>query len=148
MKAPVVIFDYIGKDGVPITIEKKFQDTYVKRLNGILKPKTRKDFVFENKGNLLHEHDFKQAFMRYCGHEFYPHIVRSHYATMKLKNFMKKEKNITKDKVKKLFTAIAHDLGHKRFNKKKQDWQENYAVTIHSYIKPQLMEQLSKRMIN
>lgn len=148
VKAPVVVFDYIGKDGVPIKIEKKFMDNYVRRLKTILTPKKEKEFVFEKYGSLLHEHDFKQAFQRYCGHEFYPHIVRSHYATMALKKFMEHEKEITKDKVKTLFMSIAHDLGHKRFNKKKQDWQENYTVTIHSYIKPQLIEELEKKIKN
>lgn len=148
VKSPLVMFNYVGKDGVPINISKKFLNTYISRLKNILDSRKNKEFVFEKNGRILHEHDFKEAFRKYCGHEFYPHIVRSHYATMKVKNFLKTEKKITKEKADKLFIKIAHELGHKKFNKKNHDWQDNYTVTIHSYVQPELIERLQKRISN
>lgn len=146
VRRPEVTFDYVGKDGVPIKIIKRFLDEYTERLNSILAKRKKDEFVFSKNGSVLREHDFKDAFLRYCGHEFYPHIVRSHYATMKVKKFLKENKNITKERMRNLFMEIAHNLGHKRFNKKKQDWQESYAVTVHSYIQPELVEKLQKRI--
>ena len=136
-----VTFDYIGKDGVPIKISKNFSQIYVKRLKPLLKNK----FVFSKDNGLLDENDFKKAFARYCGKEFYPHIVRSHYATMRVKNFLTKEK-VTKEEVSKLFMSIAHDLGHRKFNKKTKEWQEHYAVTVSSYIQPKLIERIQKKI--
>ena len=104
------------------------------------------DFVFTNNGKPLHSIDFKHAFAKYCGQEFYPHIVRSHHATKKVKQFLAKNKVINKEKADKLFMSIAHDLGHKKFNKKKQQWEEHYAVTVNSYVQPELLEKVKKRI--
>ena len=36
----------------------------------------------------MKESDFKAAFKKYCGEEFYPHIVRSYIATEKAKEIL------------------------------------------------------------
>lgn len=142
----IVTFDYFGKDGVPIKISHKFSTNYVKKLNAILKSKRSKEYVFSKNGHALHEQDFKKAFVQYCGKEFYPHIVRSHHATTKVKKFLAKSRSFSHEKVEKLYQSIAHDLGHKKFNKKKQAWEEHYAVTVNSYIQPELVELVQKRI--
>lgn len=142
IKNNVATFNYIGKDGVPINISQKFPTTYIIRLKTILKQKKKNEFVFSKYKRPLAEHDFKAAFVKYCGHEFYPHIVRSHYATMRVKNFLARRHKTTKQEVEKLFLSISHALNHKRFNKKKQEWQEHYAVTVSSYIQPELVDKV------
>jgi hypothetical protein len=146
VKGSVVTFDYIGKDGVPIKIFHKFSNSYLKRLKLLIKERKKNEFVFSKNGHPLHETDFKKAFMKYCGEEFYPHIVRSHHATKKVKQFLAKNRVINKEKADKLFMSIAHDLGHKKFNKKKQLWEEHYAVTVNSYVQPELLERVKKRI--
>lgn len=148
IKGSNVIFNYISKDGVPVTIDQKFSLDYVKRLKTILKQKKRKDYVFTKNNRVLHEQDFKKAFIKYCGQEFYPHIVRSHYATMKVKKFLAKKRKITKEETNKLFLSIAHGLGHKKFNKKTKEWQDHHVVTVNSYIQPELVERVQKRTKN
>jgi len=142
----LVNFNYTGKDGVPINITQKFSNIFVNNLKSILKNKKNKDFVFLNKNKVLHENDFKKAFVNYCGCEFYPHIVRSHHATMKVKKFLDKNKKFSKNDVEKLYLGIAHDLGHKKFNKKTKKWQEHYTVTVNSYISPNLIKKIEKRI--
>ncbi|MDP3990041.1 MAG: hypothetical protein Q8Q01_02440 [archaeon] len=144
VKGNNVSFNFIGKDGVPITIIKRFPESYVKRLKESLKEK--QPYLFSKNGSSLHEHHFKEAFVRYCGKEFYPHIVRSHHATIKVKEFLSKRKKTTKNEVENLFMGIAHDLGHKKFNKKKGLWEEHYAVTVNSYIQPELVEKVQSRI--
>jgi len=146
VKGNNVTFSFHGKDGVPLKISQVFSDKYTRRLQGVLKAKKKNEFVFEKNGALLHEHDFKAAFMKYCGHEFYPHIVRSHYATMQVKKFLEKQKKITKDNANSLFMKIAHELGHKKFNKKTGEWEEHFAVTVNSYIQPELVEKMKKKI--
>ena len=130
-----VTFDYIGKDGVPIKISHKFPQAYIDGLQSLLKSK--KGFVFSN---------LKKAFSHYCGSEFYPHIVRSHYATKKVKNYLARGKKFTQKDVRKLFLSIAHELGHKKFDKKKDEWKEHYVVTVNSYIQPELVEKVWKKV--
>lgn len=144
IKGNTVRFNFIGKDGVPATITKNFPDSYIKRLKYSLKEKNK--YLFSNNGSSLNEHHFKEAFLKYCGKEFYPHIVRSYHATMKIKQFLSKNRKVTKDEVDKLFMEIAHDLGHKRFNKKTGLWEENYAVTVNSYVQPELLEKVQNRI--
>ncbi len=141
-----VSFNYVGKDGVPITISRKFNPTYITRLKGLLKGKKANEFIFAKNGHPLPEQEFKKAFNRYCGHEFYPHIVRSHYATMQVKKFLVDKKKITKETAKKLFLSIAGKLGHKKFNKKTHQWQEHHAVTVSSYIQPELVARVESRV--
>lgn len=144
IQGQVVSFNYVGKDGVPITISRKFNSTYVARLKRLLKGKKSNDFIFAKNGRPLPEQEFKKAFNRYCGREFYPHIVRSHYATMQVKKFLVDKKKITKETAKKLFLSIAGKLGHKKFNKKTQQWQEHHAVTVNSYIQPELIARVER----
>ena len=146
VKGKNVIFKYIGKDGVPINIDKKFSDKYVKRLSSYLKNVKKGEFVFAKNGHPLHETEFKHAFLKYCGQEFYPHIVRSYHATSKVKTFLAKNKNFGKNQVEELFMSIAHDLGHKKFDKKKQQWQDHYTVTVNSYIQPELVEMVKSKV--
>ena len=127
-----ITFDFMGKDGVPVKIAHRFPVSYVKRLNTV-----RGKFIFSN---------LDKAFVYYCGHEFYPHIVRSHYATMKVKKFLGRNRKFSEADVKKLFMSIAHELGHKKFDKKKGEWQKHYAVTVNSYIQPELVRVLKRKM--
>ncbi|MFH1683241.1 MAG: hypothetical protein ABIA37_05595 [Candidatus Woesearchaeota archaeon] len=144
IKGNIVKFNYLGKDGVPVTIVQKFPPDYIKRLKRLLKSKKKNEFIFSKNNHPLHEHDFKAAFARYCGKEFYPHIIRSYYATKKVKKFLARKKKASNEEVKELFISIAQALGHKKFDKKKQQWQEHYAVTVNSYIQPELLEKLQK----
>lgn len=139
-------FRYMGKDGVPVDIKKRFPSIYVKRLKELLKLKKDNQFLFtsSNSSRLLHENDFKQAFKNYCGEEFYPHIVRSHYATMQVKEFLKRNRKASKEQVQELYLKIAHDLGHKKFDQKKHRWQDHYTVVVHNYVQPALVERVEK----
>lgn len=144
LKGNNVTFKYIAKDGVPMTITEKFPEDYIKRLKQKLEKSKKTDFIFSNPetNHPLKETEFKKAFLKYCGHEFYPHIVRSYYATKKTEEFIKTHKSATKEEVRELFLSIAEKLGHKRFSKKKHQWEDNYNVTIRSYIKPKLVEKV------
>ncbi|MBI2582233.1 hypothetical protein HYV87_03875, partial [Candidatus Woesearchaeota archaeon] len=105
------------------------------------------DFVFASKnGRPLRDEQFKKAFKRYCGKEFYPHIIRSHHATRRVKEFLKGKRNISKEEMKSLFLSVASDLGHKRFVKKEKAWKDNYTVTLNHYIEPALVEQVKAKV--
>ncbi len=144
-----VIFNYLAKDGVPRNITKKFPDTYIIRLKEMLQSIKKSSFIFVNTitGHPLRDGEFKEAFKRYCGKEFYPQVVRAHYATVKAREFLRTHKSATKEEVRILFLSIAEKLGHKRFIKKKHAWKENYNVTIHHYIQPELVEKI-KSLVN
>ena len=144
-----VKFDYIAKDGVPRLIVKKFPKVYVNRLRKELRKKKPSDFVFTGKESKrpIKEPEFKKAFKRYSGEEFYPHIVRSHYATKEVNNFLKGKRKVKKEEVNALYLSIAKDLGHKRFIKKKQEWNNNFTVTVNHYIDPVLVEKVSKKIV-
>lgn len=138
-----VQFNYMAKSGVPMNIVEEFPEDYIKLLKQKISPKKRDDFVFTSNGNKpLKDTDFMKAFEKYCGYSFYPHIVRSYYATKKAKDFIKLHKTATKDEVKQLFTEIAEKLGHKRYDKKSEEWKNSYTVTIHHYIQPNLVEKI------
>lgn len=140
-----VHFDYIAKSGVPMRIIEEFPLDYIKRLKEKIKPLKKDDFIFTNENNKpLRDTDFMKAFENYTGHSFYPHIVRSFYATKKAKDFIKLHKNATKQEVNQLFMEIAEKLGHKRFDKKNNEWKNSYTVTIHHYIQPELVEKIQK----
>jgi hypothetical protein len=139
-----VTFNYLSKGGVPRKITEKFPEIYLNRLKKMLKPLEKNSFVFvnENTGHPLRDVQFKEAFKRYSGIEFYPHIVRSYYATAKTKEFLKTHKTATKNEIDSLFLSIAKKLGHKKFVKKKHAWESNYNVTINHYIQPELVEEI------
>lgn len=141
-----VSFNYISKDGVPVTTKSRFPDIYILRLRKILKPIKRTQYVFVNKdtGHPLLDSRFRDAFKRYCGQEFYPHIVRSYYATSQVKYFLKTRRSATKEELRVLFLNIAEKLGHRRFDKKNRVWKESYNVTVSHYIKPELVEKINK----
>lgn len=136
-----VTFDYLAKNGVPMKITEKFPDVYIGRLNDILAPIDKSSFVFVNRstGHPISDVQFRDAFKRYCGEEFYPHIVRSYYATARAKSFLKGHSSVTKQEVRDFFLSIAEKLGHKRFVKKEHAWKESYTVTVHHYIQPELV---------
>ena len=144
IKGNKITFNYLAKDGVPREIVQEFPTTYIKRMKTLLKAKKRTDFIFSNciTGKPLAEREFKKAFKRYCGEEFYPHIVRSHYATMQVKNYLKGKRKLDKDNVNMLYLSIASHLGHKRFSKKKGKWEQSYTVTVNNYIQPELVEKV------
>jgi hypothetical protein len=140
-----VSFHYIGKGGVPTSITNVFPRVYVDRLKGILGRIDDSSFVFENEttGRPINEDHFRMAFKKYCGREFYPHIVRSFYATSRVKDFLAgRKKKPQKKEVHNLFYSIAEKLGHKRFIKKERAWRENYAVTINHYVQPEILEKI------
>ena len=126
-------------------VEEDFPEQYIKKLKVLLKSLKANDFVFASKtGKVLKESDFEKAFERYCGKKFYPHIVRSHYATKTTEDFLKCNPKPSQDEVKKLFTQIAEKLGHKKFDKKSKTWADSYNVTVHYYIKPSLVKKVLK----
>ena len=146
IKGNEVSFHYLSKDGVPIDVAYNFPSEYVKRLQKLMKEKKQSEFIFSHDNHHLSEQNFKRAFTKYCGEAFYPHIVRSHYATSAVKKFISERKSFTKKDVEELFLSIAHGLGHKKFDKKKQQWQEHYTVTVNSYIQPELVQKIQKLM--
>lgn len=142
-----VSFHYFGKDGVPLAINELFPKEYVDRLKKSLSSISNKAFVFsKSDGSTLHDTDFMKAFKNYCGTEFYPHIVRSHFATIKTKEFLKvhNKNNTTKKDVKVLFDGIASKLGHKKFSKKTGEWVDSSSVTIHFYVDPRLVDKVNR----
>lgn len=139
-----VIFDFIGKDGVPQIFVYEFPNEYLKKLKSRLKKLKKNEYVFSLNNRLIKEEDFKKAFKTYCGKEFYPHIVRSYYATKQAEDFFKKNKKRKLDKksVNEFYNSVADVLGHKKFSKKKNEWEDSFSVTIHHYINPRLVEKI------
>jgi len=144
IKGNDVIFDYIGKDGVPTNLQATFPSIYIQRLKKILRKADERSFVFvqEDKGSPIQDTHFKEAFKRYCGKEFYPHIVRSYYATRMAKKFLETNKSPTKEAVQELFRSIAQKLGHKRYVRDEDAWKESYNVTVNHYIDPALVRKI------
>jgi len=143
IKGDRVSFDFIGKDGVPQNIMEKFSKNVIDNLRYVLKSKKSEDFIFVDlNGRPLKDVAFELGFEKYCGVKFYPHIVRSYYATNEAEKFLKKKK-FSKDEVKKFYLKIADRLGHKKFSKKTGNWEDSYQVTLHHYIKPELVERIS-----
>jgi hypothetical protein len=139
-----VTFTFPGKDGVPQKITKKFPKSYIKLLSNKIKLLKVNEFIFTDKnGNPLRDTMFEDAFLKYCGTKFYPHIVRSAYATQAAENFLKQNKKPQKEEVKQLYSTIAETLGHKKFSKKDNKWKVSYTVTISHYIQPELVEKIN-----
>lgn len=145
-----VLFKYIAKDGVPTAIDSTFPNIYISRLQEILRSTDKNSYIFENRntGHPISDDHLKEAFKRYCGREFYPHIVRSYYATQKVREFLKTNKTPTKEEMRSLFLSIAEKLGHKRFAKKDGIWKESYNVTVNHYIKPELVEKIKSAIVD
>ena len=117
-----VHFSYLAKDGVPRDIKKIFPPFVLTILEKEVEKKKSKDFLFTKKdGSLFHSHDFSHILFTYTGKHFYPHIIRSHYANSVVKSFLKQKRKASKKEVEELFLEIARELGHMKFNKKKQN---------------------------
>ena len=48
----------------------------------------------------------------------------------------------------KLFFDIARDLGHKKYNKKKDIWETSTNITIKNYIYPEYVKEIRSRKNN
>ena len=142
---PFVKFDFIGKDGVPQTTKETFPDIYIIKLSNKVKPLKKDSFVFcDKKGHPIKDTQFEEAFFKYCGEKFYPHIVRSYYATQTVEDFLNKNKSPTKKEITLLYDKIAEKLGHKKFSKKTGVWTPSHTVTVAHYISPELVEKINK----
>lgn len=144
IKGNYVSFSFLAKDGVPTNISLRFPNAYINRLQSVLRSTPKDSFIFINGGTnqLFQDFHFREAFKRYCGREFYPHIVRSFYATSKVKEFLVRHRVATKEDVRELFLSIAEKLGHKRFLKKDRVWKDSYNVTVNHYVQPELLEKI------
>jgi DNA topoisomerase IB len=141
----IISFNFIGKDGVPQSITKKFPSFFTKKFEGMISEKGDEDFIFTNSnGNCIHSDNFSKVLFDLTGEHFYPHIIRSHYADMTCKNFLKTHRTATKEDIDAIFMEIAESLGHKKYNKKDNIWEINFSVTLKNYIHPIY----SERMIN
>ncbi|MBN1896099.1 MAG: hypothetical protein JW789_00035 [Candidatus Aenigmarchaeota archaeon] len=144
LKGHSVTFSYLSKGGVPREFTEDFPAVYMLRMKKLLSQKKPSDFVFvSDTGHPLSDRHFKLAFARYCGHPFYPHIVRSYYATKKAKEFLSMHKRVRKEELLEFYRFLASKLGHKRFVKKENEWKESYNVTIHHYVKPEVLSRLN-----
>jgi hypothetical protein len=140
-----VTFDYIGKDGVPQKTSNKFPNIYTVNLEKHLKPLKKGDLVFKNThGGILRDTHLEEGFKKYTGRKFYPHIVRSYYATEKVAQFLHKNPHPSKEEVKQLYNEIAEKLGHKRFSIKNNTWNVNHSITVSHYIDPKLVEKINQ----
>lgn len=147
IKGNKVKFKYISKGGVPIEAEEEFPGTFIKNLKNHLSKIKENEFVFTGKDKKpLKDTDFEITFEEYCGVRFYPHIVRSFYATKEVENFLKENKHPKKSQVKELFLAISEKLGHKKFNKKHHEWECSSSVTISHYIDPKILETIENKI--
>ncbi|PIN81494.1 hypothetical protein COV13_00955 [Candidatus Woesearchaeota archaeon CG10_big_fil_rev_8_21_14_0_10_32_9] len=145
IKRNAINFKFIGKDGIPQNVTKDFPEYYIKLFKNILLKKKNNDFVFANSNGFpLHSDVFSKILYKYTGEHFYPHIIRSHYADTESKNFLNKHKKSSKQEVLDEFKLIAAELGHKKFNKKKNDWELDYKVTVANYIRPKFSEKMKE----
>lgn len=138
-----VSFEYLGKDGVPQKTTENFSDITIAELKKLLKNKKSGDFVFTKAGHPMKDTDFERAFQKYCGKKFYPHIVRSHFATKETIKFLEKNKKPTNIQIKDFCLNLANKLGHKKYSKKNKEWEDSYKITLNYYIDPKLVKKLS-----
>jgi len=138
-----VTFRYFAKDGVPMTMTENFTDPIISQLKKLLIKKKSNDFIFTNsQGHPLKDLEFEKSFLRYSGKKFYPHIVRSEYATTEAEKFFKKNKKVSPKQVRELYFKIAEKLGHKKLSKKTGEWQDSYEVTIHYYVQEEIVKKI------
>ncbi|MFT4310469.1 MAG: hypothetical protein ACMXYC_02460 [Candidatus Woesearchaeota archaeon] len=135
-----VTFCFLGKNGVPHTITKTFPQQYIRWLHMLMRANT--EFLFTKNNKAITEKDFAQAFVKYAKQSFYPHIVRSHYATYEVQRFFAQHAKPTKKQIKEVLTSIAQELGHKKYSKKLHDWQSYYTITLSHYIEPRLVKKI------
>ncbi len=142
-------FNFIGKDGIPQNIKKEFPSTIIKILKKHIINKKENDFIFTDiKGKPLHSEIFSKILFEYTNEHFYPHIIRSFYADSEIKNFLKKHKQLNKKEIIEKFKEIATQLGHKKWNKKKEIWEADYKVTISNYIRPEYIEEIKSKTVS
>ncbi len=138
----VVTFDFVGKDGVPQVLKERFSGKVAGEMRKILRKRKRDDFVFvKSSGKPFSDIDFEAGFERFCGQRFYPHIVRSHFATREVEKFLASKK---KEDAREFCLRLAGKLGHKKFSKKDGEWKESYEVTLHHYVRPDLVGKIKK----
>jgi hypothetical protein len=148
-KNNLVQFKYLAKDGVPMSINEYFPPSYVRRLKSLLSKIKNNDFLFtDSRGSPLRDTEFMKAFKRYSGKSFYPHIVRSHYATMMAKDFLAKHHSSSKSEIKDFYDSVAKRLGHKKFSKKDSVWKDSSSVTIHYYVQPSIVKKIDSLVKN
>jgi len=149
IKGNTINFKFIGKDGIPQNITKEFPDYYIKIFKNLLLKKNNNDFIFANPDGIpLHSDVFSKILFNYTGEHFYPHIIRSHYADTESKRFLNTHKKSSKQEVLDEFKLIATELGHKKFNKKRNEWDLDYKVTIANYIRPKFSEKMKELYSN
>lgn len=147
IKGNKIKFKYISKGGVPIETEQEFSEQVIQKLRHKLSQLKENDFIFTGEDKKpLKDTDFEKTFQDYCGIKFYPHIVRSFYATKELEKFLKENKTIDKKELKQLFLDISEKLGHKKFNKKNHQWICSSTVTISHYIDPKIMKKIESKI--
>ena len=142
-----VVFDYVAKDGVPVKLQVRFPEAYIRRLGERLQASKSEDYIFSHEADPrrpLDGQDLKKAIKTYCGKGFYPHIVRSYYADTEVKKFFRSHRTATKAEVFDLLIKIASKLGHKRYDKKEHEWVESPKVTVNNYIRPEFVERLHR----
>ena len=136
VEGEIVVFDFIGKDGVPHHIKKEFSEEYIVKLKKILSSRKKNEFVFTGlRGKPIHSEDFSSIFFNITQEHFYPHIIRSHHADSRCLDYLNGKIEIQDPE--KLFFEIAKDLGHKKYNKKKEQWEISPSITIKNYIYPE-----------
>ena len=141
VEGDIVLFEFIGKDGVPHHIKKGFSDDYIAKLKKFLSSRKKEEFVFSGRrGNPLHSEDFSSIFYSITKEHFYPHIIRSHHADSRCLDYLNGKIDIQDPE--KLFLDIAKDLGHKKYNKKKETWENSPSITIQSYIYPEYVKRI------
>ena len=88
----------------------------------------------------MHSEDFSSIFYNITQEHFYPHIIRSHHADSRCLDYLNGKIDIQDPE--KLFLDIAKDLGHKKYNKKKEKWEISPSITIQSYIYPEYVKRI------
>lgn len=145
-----ICIDFVGKDGVPQKMDVKIKGRVLSELNRVLNMRQNNDFVFLNsRGRVFRDSDFEAGFERFCGVRFYPHIVRSHFATREVEAFLRKAdggKGLAAGEARAFCLKLADELGHKKFSKRQGEWEDSFEVTLHYYVRPDLAERLQGRL--
>lgn len=138
-------FNYTGKDGVPQEHNVELETNILKKIYNHIKTKESYEFAFTNiKNHPFHSHNFSDILFEYTNEHFYPHIIRSAYADSEIKKFIRNHKTATKEQIKNKYIEIGKELGHKKFNKKKKEWETDYKVTIKNYIREEYVEKMNE----
>ncbi len=143
IKNSTIIINYLGKDAIPQEHIINGPDYIIEQLKIILNNKNNEDFVFANKdGHPIYSHELTDILFKYTNEHFYPHIIRSFYADNACREFLMKNQKASKKQVLEEYKKIATELGHKKFNKKKNTWEPDYKVTLNNYIREELVNNM------